>query len=440
PGPRAGGRRLRDDPGLRQHGAELARIVVLSVPAYGHLNPVLPIVRRLVQRGHDVTVFNETSFGPLIAATGARFVAYPPVIHLEDFSRTLKDGDMIAWIHMILHATDPLLRATESALRANQPDLLVFDGVALWGEMLAIKLGLPSVSISTTFMSDAFRRSVGEVAQDTVSIARQLAGLLLSVGRIAGHGVPSIPHRLPLVPRRGDVTLMMTSREFHPPSRRRDEPDFVFVGCAIDPGTRTENFDFGRLDGRPLLYVSLGTLHHGHSTFFDTCIAAFADFPGQVLLSVGRGTDLGRYAKAPSHFIFAEAVPQLAILERTAVFLTHGGLNSVHEALWHGVPMVAVPQQIEQLNNSNAMAAAGAGLVIDADARGADVTAADLRRAVEVVLKDREAFAVAAARVGDSLRAGGGIEEAANIIEREATKRSGGVQRMPAKSAPTERA
>ena len=87
----------------------MARIVVLSVPAYGHLNPVLPIVRRLVARGHEVTVFNEASFGPLIHATGARFAAYPPVIHLGDFSRTLKNGDIIAWIEMILGATGPLL-------------------------------------------------------------------------------------------------------------------------------------------------------------------------------------------------------------------------------------------------------------------------------------------------------------------------------------------
>ena len=417
----------------------MARIAVLSVPAYGHLNPVLPIVRQLVLRGHDVTVFNEASFAPLITATGAGFSAYPPVIHLEDFSRTLKDGDMIAWIEMILGATGPLLRALKRQLRDDPPDLLVFDGIAVWGEMLASKLKLPSVAISTTFMSDAFARSGGEVVRDLLGIVPLLPNFAWDAIRVIPQGLLDLPRRLPLVPRRGDVTLMLTSRAFHPPTRRRDEPDFIFVGCSIDPGTRRETFDFSRLDGRPLLYVSLGTLHHGNAAFFDTCIAAFRDFAGQVLVSVGRGTDLGRYADAPRNFIFAEAVPQLAVLERTSVFLTHGGLNSVHEALWHGVPMVAVPQQIEQLHNAEAMAAAGAGLVIDSQAKGHTVTAEALRSAVDRVMADRETYASASAKIGASLREGGGIEEAAHIIERHALGRSGGVQRAAAIGAPVER-
>jgi MGT family glycosyltransferase len=418
----------------------MARIVVLSVPAYGHLNPVLPIVRRLVRRGHQVTVFNEASFEPLIAATGASFAAYPPVIHLEDFSRTLKDGNMIAWIEMILGATGPLLSALTRQLRAHPLDLLVFDGIAVWGEMLASKLRLPSVAISTTFMSDAFDRSAGEIVRDLVSIVPLLPRFIWDALRVIPQGPLDVPKTLPLVPRRGDVTLMLTSREFHPPSRRRDEPHFVFVGCAIDPETRRETFDFGRLDGRPLLYVSLGTLHHGNAAFFDTCIEAFGSFPGQVLVSVGRGTDLSRYASAPPSFLFAEAVPQLAVLERTSVFLTHGGLNSVHEALWHGVPMVAVPQQIEQLHNSEAMQAAGAGLVIDAEAKGRHVTAEVLRQSVDRVMADRRTFAAASALIGASLRQGGGIEEAASIIERQALARSGGVQHEPAIRSTAEQA
>ena len=102
------------------------------------------------------------------------------------------------------------------------------------------------------------------------------------------------------------------------------------------------------------------------------------------------------------------------------MFLTHAGLNSVHEALWHGVPMVAVPQQIEQLHNAHAMQAAGAGLVIDTEARGQRVTAAELRAMVDRVSAGRETYAAAAARIGASLRQGGGIERAADLIGQQA--------------------
>lgn len=400
----------------------MASIVLLSVPAYGHLNPVLPIARELVRRGHDVTVFNEASFGPLIAATGARFAAYPPVIHLDDFARTLRDGDMIAWIEMIFRATGPLLAATRAALAAAPPDIIVHDGVAVWGEMLAAQLRRPSVSISTTFTSDAMPRSAGEVLRDTAGIVPRLPGFIAGFAAIARHGLLQFPHTLPLVPRRGTLTLMLTSRAFHPPSRWRDHPALRFVGCAIAPDTRAEQLDLGWRDGRPLLYVSLGTLHHGNAGFFDACLAAFADFPGQVLVSVGRGTDLSRYTGAPAHFVFAEAVPQLAVLAQTSVFLTHGGLNSIHEALWHGVPMVAVPQQIEQLNNARAMRAHGAGLVIEAGMGGRPVPAERLREAVMTVMAGRDRFAAAAAGIGATLRAGGGFIAAADAIEELANR------------------
>ncbi len=147
-----------------------------------------------------------------------------------------------------------------------------------------------------------------------------------------------------------------------------------------------------------------------------------------MLLSVGRGTDLAHFANAPANFIFAEAVPQLPILERARIFLTHGGLNSVHEGLWHGVPMVAVPQQIEQFHNAHAMQAAGAGITLDAEIRGQHITAAALREAVNRVDANHAAHAAAAARIGATLRDGGGFVEAANRIEELAARRSASVQ------------
>jgi hypothetical protein len=398
----------------------LAHIVILSVPAYGHLNPVLPIARELVQRGHRVTIFNEASFEPLIRPTGADFVAYPPVLHLEDFSRTLKDGDLIAWLEMIFLATAPLLSFSAKKLRGNPPDLLVFDGVALWGEMLATKLRLPSVSISTTFTSEVLDEVTDfrQVMRNMRSVAMRVPGFAWAATAMLLQGPLNIPWRAPIIPRQGNrLTLMLTSKAVHPTTKSVDNPKFAFVGSSIEPATRSEQFDFGQLDGRPLLYVSLGTLHHGNTEFFRRVGEAFGDFPGQVLLSVGRGTDLGQFADLPANFIVAEAVPQLRILERTHVFLTHAGLNSMHESLWSGVPMVAVPQQFEQLRNAQSMAASGAGIVLDGEAWGKTTPAVALKAAVTEVSAHREKYAAAAAKLGDSLKAGGGYVEAANRIE-----------------------
>ncbi len=162
---------------------------------------------------------------------------------------------------------------------------------------------------------------------------------------------------------------------------------------------------------------------------------ALADYPAQVLLSAGKGSDLGRFADAPANFIIAETFPQLDILKRTSIFITPAGLNSLHEALWFGVPMVAVPQHFEQLHNAEAMSAHGAGITLDAEATGGIVSPAELRRAVETVAADRAAYAKNALALGDTLRAAGGYVAAADLIEQAARGRSGPVQASAGKSA-----
>ena len=115
----------------------MAKIVVLSIPAYGHINPVLPIIAELFRRGHDVVVYNEPVFEELIRATGAGFVAYPPALSLEDLARVLADGNLVATLDLFMTATGPLLDFCLERLPAEHLDVLVFDGTCMWGQMAA---------------------------------------------------------------------------------------------------------------------------------------------------------------------------------------------------------------------------------------------------------------------------------------------------------------
>lgn len=398
----------------------MSKIVVLSLPAYGHINPLLPIVAELVRRGHTVTVFNESQFETLFRATGADFVAYPPVLSLDDLAKALVDGDLIAWLELLLTATAPLVGFVVSKTRADPPDLLVHDGVCIWGPMVKKRLRVPSVAISTSFIFEFSRdlQGPGELWLHLRSLFPRLPRIVMAWIRMVPHGgVRNLPLSLPLFPRLGDLTLLLTSKQVHPPSSFFDNPRVAFVGCSIDAATRPESFDFSRLDGRPLIYASLGTLHHANIAFFETCMEALGDYPAQVLLSVGRGTDIAQFKAIPSNFIVAETFPQLEILQRASLFITHAGLNSVHEGLWFGVPMVAVPQQFEQLRNAQAVSRAGAGLTIDSEVYGKPVTATALRTAVDAAMAGHAGFKARAAELGTSLHEAGGYRRAASLIE-----------------------
>lgn len=85
--------------------------------------------------------------------------------------------------------------------------------------------------------------------------------------------------------------------------------------------------------------------------------------------------DLG---EIPDDVIVREWVPQLAILEHATAFVTHAGMGGCSERLWHGVPMVAVPQAADQFVNGPRLAELGVGEHLAAE----HVTPESLRAAV----------------------------------------------------------
>lgn len=407
----------------------MARIAILSVPAYGHLIPMLGVIRELVSRGHDVEVLNGAEMEPLIARTGARLVPYPAALKASDFVATLKNGNLIAFMDMMLKATPPLADFTLDHLRANRPDVIVYDAIAFWGVIAKRMLKLPAVSDSPIFVPELIRHMVGwrELGWYAREIVKHLPALAMGWIRLAlRYGTSRLPLFLPFMPMRGDVNIILSSREVHPKSPLfNDTAKWAFVGGTMDPETRPDPFDFSRLDGRPLVLVSLGTIQFTNDTFFRTVMDVFADYPAQFVLAAGPGSDPSRLGSPPENFIVVPTYPQLPLLERAAAFITHGGLGSIHEGLWHGVPMVAVPQHFEQLRNSRA--AQDGALILDARCYGGDVSGYDLRKALDQVVSD-PSYRAASKRLGDSLRAGGGSKAAADIIERVAAAHSDTVQ------------
>jgi MGT family glycosyltransferase len=404
--------------------AEMAKIVVLSVPTYGHLIPMLGVIAELVRRGDDVVVCNDVGFESLIRATGASFVAYPQAMTMLDFVQTLKDGNLIAAFELYLGATPVLTDFCLARLPAEKPDVVVFDALAFWGAIATKTLKLRTVSYSPIFVFAFFQHLLGpaEFWGHLKNFIPRMRKLAWAWTRLLRFGIGNWPLYAPMIPLRGDKTVLLTSRELHPKSPLFDDPRWVFPGASIDARTRPDTFDFSKLDGRPVIYVSLGTLQFLNDAFFRLVMDTFADYPAQFLLAAGPGSDVNRFGQVPGNFIVQQTFPQMPLLERTALFITHGGLGSVHETLWNGVPFVAVPQHFEQLRNAMAAARHGAGIILDAQCYGRPLTAQMLRDAVEKVMAD-PGYRENAGRLGETLKAGGGYKTVADMIENVADNR-----------------
>jgi MGT family glycosyltransferase len=210
----------------------------------------------------------------------------------------------------------------------------------------------------------------------------------------------------------GDLNLVYTSRLFQPMAEAFDGRRFQFVGPCFEFRPQAPSFPFERLDGRPLVLVSLGTVYGNQPAFFRACLQELADSPWQVVISTGGNSlaaDLGPVAE---NFIVSSFVPQIGILRRCAAFVTHGGMNGVQEALWHGVPLIAAPRAADQFWIAARARELGAALVL----HPLRMQGGAIRASVAKVLANSH-YATEAARIGASLRAAGGHVRAASEIE-----------------------
>jgi MGT family glycosyltransferase len=207
------------------------------------------------------------------------------------------------------------------------------------------------------------------------------------------------------------LNIVTLPRPFQPDADALDER-YVFVGPSISPRSDASEFPLDRLVNAPTLYVSLGTVFNANPEFFDACFDAFANTGWQVVLSVGTRTDPTTLPRIPNNFLVRSHVPQLEVLERTDVFVTHGGMNSVMEAIYYGVPMVVVPQQPEQAMTAARVAELGLGVALEPG----PVTAGALRDAVTTVSAD-PGYRGRIAHMQQAAREAGGFLHAANAIQ-----------------------
>jgi zeaxanthin glucosyltransferase len=209
--------------------------------------------------------------------------------------------------------------------------------------------------------------------------------------------------------------LCQMPREFDFP-RERLPSVFHYLGPFVDPAPPVNGaaFPFERLDSRPLVYASLGTLQSGAIDYFGRIAEACAPLDLQLVMATGSSAvDAARFPGKP---IVVSYAPQMELLRRASLVITHGGLNTVMQALACGVPMVAMPMTHDQPAIAARLARTGAGLVISPQQASAE----RLRSSIQAVM-GTPGYGQAATLLRDAITRSGGVERAADIVEQHAS-------------------
>ena len=393
----------------------MGRLIYFSFPAHGHVNPTLPVIRELAARGEDIAYFGTPRFASAIASSGARFCPYTEKLQMPE-SGPGPFAQVSTTLETLLEFCGAVLDRHLDAIRQLHPTHILFDSFAPWGRMVAQILGLPSIaSVPSILVNRAIDARYGagperppEDPRLTAQWSSQFRARCHT--RLHGYHLPEPFHPAQLLQNYGDLNLVYTSRLFQPFAELFDERQFRFIGPCFSFRPDAPPFPFERLDDRPLVLVSLGTVYGSRPEFLRRCVEELARGPWQVVIATGGENALA--GRLPANCIVRPSVPQVEILRRAAAFLTHGGMNSVQEALYYGVPLAVAPQAADQFWIARRTVELGAGVILDSSRPEAGA----IHAAVSSVLCERS-YATAAARLAQSLHVAGGHLRAAEEVQ-----------------------
>jgi MGT family glycosyltransferase len=341
----------------------MKKIVFFCIPAHGHTNPTLSVVKELISLGHEVIYYSYNSLKEKIEETGARFVScddYDMEQKLSPKDSARIGKDLAFSTKILVDTTLSLDEKVSKEMEELKPDCIVYDSMAPWGKAVAIKLKIPYVCSTTTFAFNKYSAKI--MKQD----AKDIIKMILSLGKISkdikrlqqkGYNIKSV---LDLIGNDENAdTIVYTSPEFQPFSETFSDK-FSFVGPSIRESTG--NF---QKKSEKLIYISMGTVNNDMLPLYKNCIKAFENTDYQVVISIGNLVSPADFEKLPENIEIYNFTDQIAVLKKADVFLTHCGMNSVSESLYFGVPLVMLPQTKEQSGVAQRVLQFSAGIKLE---------------------------------------------------------------------------
>ena len=398
--------------------------VCLQVP--GHLNPLTALARHLQMRGHDVVfLYSSGAAGlPFIPGEEERILSE----NRAEMSKKQGDEALKFSMGLIMSQSESMIKSLPAIVRSNQIDALIIDCVNYYVELAALQLGIPYIHVSAAahfdysghtplmFYGWPHETHAAALARNRDGAAKFIQMLNETNGGIRAHAAAAgleidwdNPHAtlspwasISQIPKAFDFETSHWPAQFHHTGPFHD-----------GKGRESLDFPWDRLTGEPLIYASMGTILNGRADVFRTIIAALAMHKHlQLVLSIGDQLDPRQLGPAPKNAIVINRAPQLDVLKRASVCITHSGLNTVLESLAQGVPQVAIPVAYDQPGVAARIAHHRTGVVTSLD----KLTADHLSTLLDEVLNN-SAYRNNAQRLQGAIAEANGLSAAVDIIE-----------------------
>jgi zeaxanthin glucosyltransferase len=406
----------------------------------GHLNTMLPLGKELQRRGHRVTLLGIPDAESKTLAARLEFKEigesdFPKGTTAEILARLgkLSDREALKYtINVLAKSARIFLRDAPKAAKGVGVEALLVDQVSPAGGSIADFLGIPFITICSAVVLNRdesvpphftnwnynpawwgqLRNRVGY--QMLTRIAKPISQVINEYRQ--EWKLPTLSSPNESYSQLAQISQQPAELEF---PRKQLPKCFHFTGPYHSSiGREVFDFPYEKLTGQPLIYASMGTVQNRLIGVFQQIAEACEGLDAQLVISLGGSAKPESLPKLSGSPLIVEYAPQLELLRKATLTITHGGMNTTLECLNNGVPMVAIPIANDQPGIAARLVWAGCGEAIPLK----KVNVSKLRSAIRKVLTEAS-YKQNALRLQETIRRAGGVGRASDIVERVVSTR-----------------
>lgn len=400
----------------------------------GHLNTMLPLGCELQQRGHRVTLFGLLDAQPQTVAAGLDFWAigeaeFPAGALSQSFAQLGELSGLAALrytINLFKQEAAVILRDAPQAIKEANVEALLVDQTSPEAGTVADFLEIPFITVCSAVVLNReetvppfntpwsynpvwWARLRNRMAYSLLSrITKPLRELVNDYRK--EWKLPLHSHPNQLYSQLAQLSQQPAELEF---PRTTLPKYFHFTGPYHNStGRKSVPFPYEKLTGQPLIYASMGTLQNRQQEIFQRIAEACVGLDAQLVISLGGSGSPESLPELPGSPLVVSYAPQLELLKKATLTITHAGMNTTLESLTNGVPMVAIPIANDQHGIAARIAWTGVGEFVPLS----QLSVPKLRAAIQRVLTE-DSYKKNASRLQEAIRRAGGVSRAADIIE-----------------------
>lgn len=407
---------------------------IVCPPFPGHINPMSALGRELQRRGHCVTLLQISDLESKVRSEGLNFweigqSTYRPGLLAETFEQLGKLSELEALRYSVQFCqilAQIVCQDAPKAIAHSGIEALLVDQLEPAGETVAQYLRIPYITVSCaqaihrkadippfftawSYQNTWWARMRNSVAYYLLDHNSKPILQVLNQYRTEWK-LPQYRHLYACAARLAHISQQPAAFDF---PCAKVPANFHYVGPLRDSQGRSVEFPFERLTGQPMIYASLGSVQNTKHDVFRCIAAACLELDVQLVISHGGGMNKEAVQQLPGSPLVVEYAPQLEVISKARLTITHGGLNTVLDSLSNGVPLVAIPITYEQPGTGARILWTGTGEVVPLNQLSIPLLQATIGRVLT-----EDSYLDNALKLKQAISQAGGVRCAADIVER----------------------